>query len=108
MFLGGLLERRVGSKLCVLIGGYILAIGTCCASFCTSLAGFVLTDGILFGAGMGLCYTAPIASSVRWLPHRKGLATGIIVGGFGGGAFLFGMVRKQYELNSGPLLEVKY
>eukprot|EP01033_Poteriospumella_lacustris_P000809 gene809-575_t len=46
----------------------------------------------MLGIGLGLCYTAPVAAAVRWMPHRKGLVTGIIVGGFGFGAFVFGLL----------------
>ena len=84
MFLGGVLQARLGSKWCVLLGGYILVLGTFLASIAESFGALLVTDGLMFGAGIGICYSAPIACAVRWLPHRKGLVTGIIVAGFGG------------------------
>jgi MFS family permease len=41
---------------------------------------------------MGICYSAPIACAARHMPHRKGFLSGIIVSGFGGGAFFFGEI----------------
>jgi len=90
IFYGGFLGQRIGTPLTCLIGGYILVIGTYLSSLVTSLDYMILTDGILFGFGLGICYTSPISCAVRWLPQKKGLATGIIVAGFGCGAFVFG------------------
>jgi MFS family permease len=90
IFYGGFLGQKIGTPLTCLIGGYILVLGTYLSSLATSLDSMILTDGILFGMGLGICYTSPISCAVRWLPKKKGLATGIIVGGFGCGAFIFG------------------
>ncbi len=30
---------------------------------------------------------------MRWFPHRKGMAMGVVVGGFGGGAFVFNQIQ---------------
>lgn len=90
IFYGGFLGQKIGTPLTCLIGGYILVLGTYLSSLATSLDSMILTDGILFGIGLGICYTSPISCAVRWLPKKKGLATGIIVGGFGCGAFIFG------------------
>lgn len=92
MLLGGVLENRVGARKTTLLGGYILVLGTFLSATVTSLDMLVLCDGALFGIGMGISYTAPIACAAKWLPHRKGLLSGIIVGGFGGGAFVFGQI----------------
>ncbi len=44
--------------------------------------------GILCGIGCGIGYIAPVSTLVRWFPDRRGLATGLAIMGFGGGAFL--------------------
>ncbi len=66
-------------------GGYLLA-GL--ALHLDSLALFYLGYGVIGGAGIGLGYVTPVATAVKWYPDRKGLATGIVVMGFGFGAFL--------------------
>lgn len=44
--------------------------------------------GILCGIGCGIGYIAPVSTLVKWFPDRRGLATGLAIMGFGGGAFL--------------------
>ena len=95
MLLGGILERRLGSRATAMMGGYLIVLGTFLSAFAESLPALLLTDGVLFGSGLGIAYSAPIVSSVKWLPHRKGLVTGVIVSGFGGGAFVFGFIATR-------------
>jgi MFS family permease len=44
--------------------------------------------GIVGGCGLGLGYIAPIATLIKWFPDRPGLATGLAIMGFGGGALI--------------------
>ncbi|MGC4174291.1 OFA family MFS transporter [Demequina sp.] len=44
--------------------------------------------GLIGGIGLGIGYVAPVATLVAWFPDRPGLATGMAVMGFGGGAML--------------------
>ena len=92
MYVGGLISERYGAKKCMMVGGAILVTGTLLASTVTTLWGLILTYGIPFGTGMGITYAAPIAESIKWMEPQKGLVTGIIVAGFGGGAFVFGQI----------------
>jgi MFS family permease len=45
--------------------------------------------GVLGGTGIGLGYTPPIQTLLRWFPDKKGIASGLAVAGFGSGALLF-------------------
>ena len=92
MLLGGLVERRYGARTTVLAGGYTLTLGTFLSATATSLTEILFYDGVMFGVGMGLAYTAPITCASKWMPSRKGLVTGCIVAGFGFGAFVFGFL----------------
>merc|ERR1711959_738075 len=38
--------------------------------------------------GIGISYTSPLQALIQWFPEKKGLATGMCIGGFGGGALL--------------------
>jgi len=53
---------------------------------------FYLGYGVIGGAGIGLGYVTPVATVAKWFPDRKGLATGIVVMGFGVGALLLSKV----------------
>ncbi len=47
------------------------------------------TVGFMAGAGIGFAYVCPIAALVKWFPRHKGLVSGLVVAGFGFGAFIF-------------------
>ena len=66
-------------------GGYVIA-GTALQFDLIPL--FYLGYGVIGGAGIGFGYVTPVATVAKWFPDRKGLATGIVVMGFGIGAFL--------------------
>ncbi len=58
--------------------------------------------GVIGGCGLGLGYVSPVSTLIRWFPDRRGMATGIAIMGFGGGAmiakFLIGpIIRIFYE-----------
>lgn len=44
--------------------------------------------GVLGGCGLGLGYVSPVSTLIRWFPDRRGLATGLAIMGFGGGAMI--------------------
>ena len=66
-------------------GGYMIAS---LALHLDSIPLFYLGYGVIGGAGIGLGYVTPVATAAKWFPDRKGLVTGIVVMGFGVGAFL--------------------
>jgi MFS family permease len=49
---------------------------------------FWLGTGVIGGIGLGLGYLSPISVLIRWFPDRRGMATGMAVMGFGGGAMV--------------------
>lgn len=59
--------------------------------------------GVVGGCGLGLGYVSPVSTLIRWFPDRRGMATGIAIMGFGGGAMLAqpmieGFIRHYHEL----------
>ena len=52
-----------------------------------------LGSGVLGGIGLGLGYISPVSTLVKWFPDRRGMATGMAIMGFGGGAFLAGYLN---------------
>jgi len=49
--------------------------------------------GVISGIGCGLGYISPVSTLVQWFPDRRGMATGMAIMGFGGGAFLAGYLN---------------
>jgi MFS family permease len=48
----------------------------------------VLGYGVIGGIGLGIGYIAPVSTLIKWFPDRPGLATGLAIMGFGGGALV--------------------
>ena len=44
--------------------------------------------GVLGGIGLGLGYISPVSTLIKWFPDRRGMATGMAIMGFGGGAMI--------------------
>ncbi len=50
--------------------------------------------GVLGGCGLGLGYVSPVSTLIRWFPDRRGMATGMAIMGFGGGAMIGAPLKK--------------
>jgi MFS family permease len=82
----GRLQDKVGPRLIASAGGVLTGLGLVVASFATPTAVWpaVVGFGLLAGAGFGLGYSSANPAAVKWFPpEKKGLITGIVVGGFG-------------------------
>jgi len=84
---GGRAMSTIGPRKTALVGSILVGLGWILAGFANqvpwSLAYMLLAYGVVGGIGVGLVYGVPIAVSSRWIPERKGLATGITILGFG-------------------------
>jgi len=88
-FFGGLWLNRKGPRIVAVTGGFLYGLGVFLASFADHrLWWLYLTYGVIGGAGAGLSYIVPVAVLVKWFPDRRGLITGVAVGGFGAGALV--------------------
>lgn len=95
--IGGRIQDRRGPRPVALAGGVLYAIGIMAASLVSSsdqLWLLVATYGVLGGIGLGAAYITPIAMLAKWFPDKRGLITGIAVGGFGFGAVVTAPVAK--------------
>ena len=87
----GALLPKVGPRRLAVTGSVMFSVGYVLASLALKwdmLALFYVGYGVIGGAGIGLGYVTPVATVAKWFPDKKGLATGIVVMGFGVGAFL--------------------
>lgn len=87
---GGWLERAgprkagVAAALCWCGGMVISAIGVLTHQLWLMWLG----SGVIGGIGLGLGYISPVSTLVKWFPDRRGMATGMAIMGFGGGAMI--------------------
>jgi MFS family permease len=47
-----------------------------------------LGSGVIGGIGLGLGYISPVSTLIKWFPDKRGMATGMAIMGFGGGAVI--------------------
>jgi MFS family permease len=87
---GGWLER-VGPRK----AGFVAALCWCGGLVLGALGIYVhqlwimwLGAGVIGGVGLGLGYISPVSTLVKWFPDRRGMATGMAIMGFGGGAMI--------------------
>jgi OFA family oxalate/formate antiporter-like MFS transporter len=107
-FFGGLWLNRKGPRIVALSGGALYGLGVFLASFSHSLSWLYLSYGLIGGIGLGLGYIVPVAVLVKWFPDRRGLITGIAVGGFGAGALITAPVATRLIQSVGVLSTFAY
>ncbi|HEY5073728.1 MAG TPA: OFA family MFS transporter [Pyrinomonadaceae bacterium] len=107
-FFGGLWLNRKGPRIVALTGGVLYGVGVFLASFTHSLSWLYLSYGLIGGIGLGLGYIVPVAVLVKWFPDRRGLITGIAVGGFGAGALITAPVATRLVQSVGVLTTFAY
>ena len=87
MVFSGRLVDRHGPRKVAMVGAVLVGSGYMLSSLFSStpwpLYALTATFGGIAGLGIGFAYNPPIATAVRWFPVRKGLASGIVVMGFG-------------------------
>src|ERR1700723_731737 len=103
-FFGGLWLNRRGPRIVALTGGVLYGLGVFLASFSDhGLWWLYLSYGVIGGIGLGFAYIVPVAVLVKWFPDRRGLITGIAVGGFGAGALITAPVATYLMARVGVL-----
>jgi MFS family permease len=81
---GGPRRAMFTAALCFGLGFVVSAVGVNLHQLWLVFLGY----GVLGGAGLGLGYISPVSTLIKWFPDRPGMATGLAIMGFGGGAFI--------------------
>jgi MFS family permease len=81
---GGPRRAMFTAGLCWAGGFFLSAFGVYVHSIWLVYLGY----GVLGGFGLGIGYISPVSTLIRWFPDRPGMATGMAIMGFGGGAFI--------------------
>jgi MFS family permease len=96
--------RKAGfvAALCWGGGFFISALGI----YWHQIALLWLGSGVIGGCGLGLGYISPVSTLIKWFPDRRGMATGMAIMGFGGGAMigspLADILMRHYATPTGP------
>ncbi|MBV8458351.1 MAG: OFA family MFS transporter [Acetobacteraceae bacterium] len=81
---GGPRRAMFTAALCWAGGFFLSAIGV----YLHTLWIIYLGYGVIGGIGLGIGYISPVSTLIKWFPDRPGMATGMAIMGFGGGAFI--------------------
>ena len=96
----GRLHATIGFRPLAAIGGLLFSLGFFLTSFTTSLTMLYVAYGVIAGAGNGIGYSIGIPVVSKWFPDRRGLALGIVVGGYGAGSGIFGPLADELLIPS--------
>jgi OFA family oxalate/formate antiporter-like MFS transporter len=108
-FFGGLWMNRKGPRIVAITAGILYGTGVFLAGFSANkLWWLYLSYGVIGGVGLGFGYIVPVAVLVKWFPDRRGLITGIAVGGFGAGALVTAPVAARLIQSVGVLTTFSY
>jgi MFS family permease len=102
---GGTLVERNGprwamfvSMTCFSSGFLLSALGVFTRQYWLVVLGY----GFVGGIGLGIGYISPVSTLIKWFPDRPGMATGIAIMGFGGGALIASPWSAQMLASFGP------
>ncbi len=99
--MGWFVEKH-GPRRSGLLAAVVFGLGILGAGFSVQIGNlplFIATFGVLGGVGLGIGYIAPVSTLVAWFPDKRGLATGMAVMGFGGGALITGPAAQYLMTN---------
>ena len=78
-------RKTIFASACCFCGGlWLSSLGVALHNIWLVYVGY----GVIGGIGLGLGYIAPVSTLVKWFPDRPGMATGLAIMGFGGGALI--------------------
>jgi len=95
---GGTWVDRNGPRKAMVVAACCWAAGFLVAAFGVStnqLWLVYLGYGVIGGIGLGIGYISPVSTLIKWFPDRPGLATGVAIMGFGGGALIASPLSTQ-------------
>jgi MFS family permease len=77
-------KAMFAAAICFSGGFFVAALGVQLHSIAIIYLGY----GVFGGIGLGLGYISPVSTLIKWFPDRPGMATGLAIMGFGGGAMI--------------------
>src|SRR6185436_2043294 len=94
---------KIGPRKLAMAGGVLFGVSYLLGGLALHLGSiplFYLGYGVVGGVGIGLGYVTPVSTVAKWFPDKRGLVTGVVVMGFGVGAFVMSKVLAPLLLGS--------
>ena len=103
LLVGGRIQDKIGPRWVVTFGGFLTGLGMIVSGLAgNSPIGVTIGFGIMTGVGIGFGYGCVTPPALKWFhPSKKGMVSGLIVGGFGFGAVYFGPLASTLLSNFG-------
>lgn len=80
---GGFIQKKIGPRLLIMIGGILYGAGLVLSGFSKSAPMLIFSYGIVAGIGLGFVYGCTISNSVKFFPDKKGFAGGMATAFYG-------------------------
>ncbi len=98
-------QDKIGPRKVIACGGLLVGGGYLLAGLLSqgSFIAIVTGIGIISGIGSGFAYISVVATGIKWFPERRGLITGLIVGGMGGGTIIIAEISSRLIQQVGVL-----
>jgi OFA family oxalate/formate antiporter-like MFS transporter len=93
--LDGWLMDRMGPRILITVAGILCGLGWSALGYASTLTQLHACYA-LAGVGAAFVYSGCIGSALKWYPHRRGFASGVIAAGFGSGSALFNLAIQNY------------
>jgi len=93
--LDGWLMDRMGPRFLITVAGILCGLGWSAMGYASTLTQLYVCYA-LAGVGAAFVYSGCIGSALKWYPHRRGFAAGLIAAGFGSGSALFNLAIEKH------------
>lgn len=94
-------------KFIILLGCGMALVGVYLSSYTKRLATYLPLYCLLNGLGCGMNYLVPLICGWEWFPERKGLVSGLTLGGYGFGSFIFSLISTKLVNPEGKSAEIE-
>ncbi|KAI8961764.1 MFS general substrate transporter [Daldinia sp. FL1419] len=94
-------SKRCGTRLTIFLGAIFETIGFIGSSFASELWHLILSQGVSFGLGMGLCFVSSAAVPPQWFVKRRSFANSIAASGSGFGGLCYSLATNAMIANIG-------
>lgn len=100
-FLGGLVSKRIGTRISIIVPGLVAAAGLILTSRIASgnVVQLYVAYGVMAGIGIGMSYNVILSTVSAWFPDKKGLCSGVLLMGFGASALVLGNLAGSFIRN---------
>lgn len=99
--LATIMARELGTRPTMLTGAVVQSVSLVCASLSTEIWQLYLSQGVLFGIGMGLLFLPSYGIISQWFTRRRALANGIAIAGAGLGGLTYSLATGAIIRNMG-------